>query len=111
MSFTIVRNLDQFPSYPLLCRLAEQNRIRITGDEVAGSFLGRDVAGDYTFGEDAIRGRFAAHGVAGDFSFEVGKATVTVIQRPFWLPEMLLRSKIVEGLDLFRNEAASGRSL
>ena len=53
---------------------------------------------------------FAAHGVAGEFSFEVGKATVTVIEKPFWLPEMLLRSKIVEGLDLFRNEVGSGQS-
>ena len=110
MSFTIVRNLDQLPSYPRLCRLAEQNRIRITGDELAGSFLGREVAGDYEFGGDTIRGRFAAHGVAGEFSFEVGKATVTVIEKPFWLPEMLLRSKIVEGLDLFRNEVGSGQS-
>ena len=110
MSFTIVENLDQLPSYPLLCRLAEQNRIRITGDELAGSFLGREVAGDYEFGGDAIRGRFASHGVAGEFSFEVGKATVTVIEKPFWLPEMLLRSKIVEGLDLFRNEVGSGQA-
>jgi hypothetical protein len=110
MSFTIVRNLEQLPSYPLLCKLAEQNHVRVTGDEHTGSFSGRNVAGDYEFGEDGINGKFAAYGVTGQFSFEIGKATVTVIEKPFWLPELLLRRKITEGLDMFWNELASWRS-
>ena len=110
MSFTISRNLEQLPSHPVLCKLAEQNHVGVTGDEHTGSFSGRNVAGDYAFGEDGIHGKFAAHGVTAEFSFEIGKVTVTVIEKPFWLPEMLLRHKIAEGLDTLGNELASWRS-
>ena len=110
MSFTITRNLEQLPSHPILCKLAEQNHVRVNGNEHAGSFSGRGVEGDYEFGEDGLHGRFAAHGVTGEFSFEIGKAAVTVIEKPFWLPEMLLRRQITEGLDIFWNELASWRS-
>ena len=99
MSFTITRNVEQLPSYPMLCRLAEQNHVHITGDEHAGSFSWEGVEGDYEFGEAGIHGTFAGHGVSGEFSFEVGKATVTVIKKPFWLPETLLKKKVTEGLD------------
>ncbi len=99
MSFTITRNVEQLPSYPMLCKLAEQNHVYITGDEHAGSFSWGSVEGDYEFGEAGIHGKFAGHGVSGEFSFEVGKATVTVIKKPFWLPEMLLKKKVTEGLD------------
>ena len=107
MSFTISRNLEQLPNHPVLCKLAEQKHVRIDGNEHAGSFLGRHVSGDYEFGEKRIRGRIAAYGVAGGFSVEIGKATVTVIKKPFWLPEMLLRRKLTEGLDTFCNALAS----
>jgi hypothetical protein len=90
----------------MLCKLAEQNHVRVTGNEHTGSFSCRGVEGDYEFGEDGIHGRFASHGVAGEFSFEIGKATVTVIGKPFWLPEMLLKQKITEGLDTLWNELA-----
>lgn len=90
----------------MLCKLAEQNHVCVTGNEHAGSFSGRGVDGDYEFGEDGIHGKFAAHGVTGEFSFEIGKATVTVIKKPFWLPEMLLKQKITEGLDALSNELA-----
>jgi hypothetical protein len=106
MSFTITRNLEQLPSYPMLCKLAEQNHVRVTGNERTGSFSCRDVEGDYEFGEDGIHGTFAGHGVTGEFSFEIGKAAVTVTDKPFWLPEMLLKQKITEGLDTFCNELA-----
>jgi len=90
----------------MLCKLAAQNHVRVTGNEQAGSFSGHGVEGDYEFGENGIHGTFAGHGVAGEFSFEIGKATVTVIEKPFWLPEMLLRQKITEGLDALCNELA-----
>lgn len=104
MSFTITRKLEQLPSHPLLCRLADQNHINVTGSERTGSFSGRGVEGDYEFAEDRVHGRFAGHGVTGEFSFEVGKAAVTITEKPFWLPEMLLQQKITEGLDTFCNE-------
>jgi hypothetical protein len=109
MSFTIIRNLEVLPSYPMLCRLAAQNDVRVTGNEHAGSFAGRDVEGDYEFGENGLHGKFAAHGVTGELSFETGKATITVIKKPFWLPEMLLKRKITEGLNMLCNELAQQR--
>ena len=78
----------------------------LTGNERTGSFSCRGVEGDYEFGEDGIRGTFAGHGVKGAFSFEVGKAAVTITDKPFWLPEMLTKQKIEEGLDTLCNELA-----
>jgi hypothetical protein len=99
MSFTIIKNLEQLPSYPMLCKLAEQNQVRVTGNERAGSFSGHGMEGDYKFGEDGIHGKFAGHGVTGAFAFEIGKASVTINDKPFWLPEKLLKQKIAEGLN------------
>ena len=106
MSFTIIKNLEQLPSYSMLCKLAEENHVHITGNEHTGSFLSHGVEGDYEIGEDGIRGKFTGHGVTGTFSFEIGKATVTVTDKPFWLPERLLKHKITEGLDTLWNELA-----
>ena len=94
----------------MLCKLAEQNRVHVTGNERAGSFSGRGVAGAYEFSEDRIHGTFAGHGVTGAFSFEIGKAAVTITDKPFWLPEMLLKQKISEGLDTLSVALASQRS-
>jgi hypothetical protein len=106
MSFTIIRNLEALPSYPMLCKLAEQNHVRVAGNEHAGSFSGRGVEGDYEFGADRLHGNFATHGVRGEFTFEIDKATVTIIKKPFWLPEALLRQKVTEGLDTLLKELA-----
>jgi len=110
MAFMIIKNLEQLPSYPMLRKLAEANHVRVTGDEHTGSFSSGDVEGDYQFREDGLHGTFATCGVTGEFSFEIGQATVTVIEKPFWLPETLLRHKIVEGLNTLGNELASWRS-
>ena len=83
----------------MLCKLAEQNHVRVTGNEHTGSFSCGGVEGDYQFGEDGIHGKFAGHGNMGQFSFEIGKAAVTITDKPFWLPEMLLKQQITEGLD------------
>jgi len=101
MSFTITKNLERLPSYPMLCQLAVENQVHVTGDERTGSFSGRGVAGNYEFGADSLHGTFAGHGVTGEFQFEIGQATVTITDKPFWLPEMLLKQKIAEGLDSF----------
>lgn len=106
MSFTISKNLEQLPSYPMLCKLAEQNSVHVTGNEQAGLFSCRGVEGDYQFVEDGIHGKFAGHGITGEFSFEVGKAAVTITDKPFWMPEMLLKQKIAEGLDALWKELA-----
>jgi hypothetical protein len=101
MSFTITRNLDRLPSYPMLSKLAGQKHVHVAGNELAGSFSCRGVKGDYEFGGNGFHGKFAGHGVTGEYSFEIGRAIVTIIDKPFWLPKMLLKQKITEGLDSF----------
>ena len=90
----------------MLCRLAEQNFVRLNGNERTGTFSSQGVEGNYEFGEDNIRGKFAGRGVTGEFSFEIGKAAVTITDKPFWLPEALLKQKIMEGLDTLCNKLA-----
>jgi hypothetical protein len=109
MSFTIIKNLEQLPSYLMLCKLAEQHRVNVTGNEHTGSFSCRGVEGDYAIEEDGIRGKIVSHGVTGMFSLESGKATITVIEKPFWLPKLLLTQKITEGLDTIWHELAQLR--
>jgi hypothetical protein len=104
MAFTITRNLEQLPSYSMLRELAGQHHVQVTGDECSGSFSCRGVEGVYEFGEDCLFGTIAGQGVTGDFSFEAGKAAVTVTDKPFWLPETLLKAKIAEGLDTLCTE-------
>jgi hypothetical protein len=106
MSFTIIKNFEQLPSYPMLCKLAEQNSVRVTGDEINGSFSGHGMEGDYKFGDAGIHGKFAGHGIKGTFSFEIGKAAVTIADKPFWMPETLLKQKITEGLATLLDELA-----
>ena len=101
MAFTITRNLERLPSYSLLCKLAEQKHVHVSGNECTGAFSCRGMEGDYQFGEDGIHGKFAGHGVTGEFTFEIGKVALTITDKPFWLPEMLLKQKIAEGLNAF----------
>lgn len=88
----------------MLCKLAEQNHVHVTGNELAGSFSCRGVEGDYEFGDQGIHGKFVGRGIAGEFSFEIGKASVTITDKPFWLPDILLKQKITEGLDTLCTE-------
>jgi len=106
MSFAVGKDLKQLPSYSMLCALAEQNHVSVTGNEQRGSFSSRGIAGDYEFGENGIRGKFAGHGVVGAFSIESARVTITVIEKPFWLPEGILKQKIAEGLETLCNKLA-----
>lgn len=92
----------------MLQKLAEQNHVHVTGNERTGSFSCRGVDGDYAFGEQAVRGKFGGHGVTGEFSFESGKAAVTISDKPFWLPEILLRRMIADRLEIVCNELTEG---
>ncbi|MBN2506774.1 MAG: hypothetical protein JXQ71_08780 [Verrucomicrobia bacterium] len=107
MSSPITRTLDRFPSHPLLCKLAQQHGVRVTGDARAGSFSGHGVEGRYAFGDDHVHGTFAGHGVTGEFSLGRGQAAVTITRKPFWLPETLLNERIGQGLDALRAALAS----
>lgn len=109
MSFTISRNLEQLPSHAMLRNLAEQNRVHLTGNESSGTFSCRGVEGGYESSAGGTHGTFAGHGVTGEFSFAPGKVAVTITAKPFWLPEMLLKQKITERLDLLCAELAGQR--
>jgi hypothetical protein len=99
MPFTIIKSLEQLPTYLPLRKLAEQNQVRVTGDEHTSSFSRRGVGGDYQFHRGGMQGKFSGHGVTGEFSLATGNPSVTAIEKPFWLPESLLKRKIAEGLD------------
>ena len=88
----------------MLCKLAEQNSVTVVGNEHAGRFQGQGGSGDYEIGADYVRGTFSAYGVGGTFECVPGQATVTVTDKPFWLPEALLKQKLTEGLERFCNE-------
>ena len=94
----------------MLCKLAEQNNVRVNGNQRTGSFSSQGVEGNYEFGESGIHGTFAGRGVTGEFSFEIGRAAVTITDKPFWLPETILKKKIMEGLDTLCNNLAERRS-
>ena len=94
----------------MLCKLAEQNHVRLTGNERTGSLSCRGVEGNYEFKEHGVHGKFAGRGLTGEFSFEIGKAAVTITSKPFWLPATLLKQKITDWLDAFCNKLAEPRS-
>jgi hypothetical protein len=104
MAFTINHPLERLPTFPLLCRLAEKHNVLLTGGDRAGSFARDGVAGNYEFGEAGVWGNFAAHGVKGNFALGTGQATITIEDKPFWLPETLLKQKITEGLESLLKE-------
>jgi len=106
MAFTILRTLEQTTNYQMLRKVAEEYQVQVMGDERAGTFSCRGVEGGYQCRENVLQGKFAGHGVEGEVLFADRTASVTVIKKPFWLPESLLRSKIEEGLDTFRRQLA-----
>ena len=110
MPFTITQPLERPPTFPELQALAGQHDVHISGTELAGDFCHPDpkqpkVQGDYTFEPNGdVRGNFSGHvfgKLAGSFAFTTGKAEVTIAERPFLLPEAVLRTKISEALKEF----------
>ena len=106
MSFTIIKNFEPLPDYARLRNLAEQNEVLVVGNEQAGSFSCNGVEGAYRFSEDRMLGKFIGHKVTGEFSWAAGQVTITVMGKPFWLTESLLKRKIVEGLETLLNKLA-----
>ena len=94
----------------MLCKLAEQNHVCVTGNERTGTFSFRGGAGTYEFADDGVHGTFAGHGITGAFSFEIGRAAVTITDKPFWLPEVLVKHKTGEALDALCAELTLRRS-
>lgn len=110
MPFTVTQPLERPPTFPELQELASQHEVRIDGNEQSGRFCHPDpeqpkVTGNYAFDPKGdIRGDFAGHVVgklAGTFEFTTGQAGITITEKPFLLPESMLRSKLSEALKEF----------
>jgi len=63
------------------------------------------VEGNYTFAQNGdLRGTFAGHvlgKLAGSFVVTTGKAEITITEKPFLLPEAVLKSKLTDALKEF----------
>jgi hypothetical protein len=110
MSFTVTHPLGRPPTFPELQELARQHDVQINGNELAGDCCHPDpeqprVKGNYTFEPNGdIHGDFTSHvlgKLAGTFVFMTGKAEVTITEKPFLVPEAVLKSKISEALKGF----------
>lgn len=116
MSLTITEPLERVPTFSELQALAQQHHVQINGDHLAGAFCHPDaqqpkVTGNYTV-ESGIRGDFTAHAmgkVAGTFELAAGKAEVTVTEKPFLLPDALLKSTLAKALKDFCSQFSASR--
>jgi tRNA U34 2-thiouridine synthase MnmA/TrmU len=110
MAFTITHQLGRLPTFPELQELASQHEVQINGNELAGGFCHPDpeqpkVKGNYAFEQNGdLRGDFTGHilgKLTGTFVFTTGQAEITITEKPFLLPEAVLKSKLSAGLKEF----------
>jgi hypothetical protein len=110
MSFTVTQPLGRLPIFPELQSLAGQHDVHIIGNELAGGFRHPDqeqpkVTGNYVFEPNGdIRGDFAGQllgKLTGRFVFTAGKAEITITEKPFLVPEAVLKTKLSEALKEF----------
>jgi hypothetical protein len=107
MSFTITQPLGRLPAFAEIQKLAEQHGVKIQGDERSGDFCHPNagqpkIAGHYTIGlNSGIRGDFSANvmgKLAGNFALMAGTVEVTITEKPFLLPEAVLKSTLSAAL-------------
>lgn len=110
MPFIVTHPLARLPTFPELRELAGQYDVRLDGNEQAGRFWHPDaeqprVQGNYAFAPNGnICGDFTGHVVGkltGTFEITPGEAGITITEKPFLLPEAVLKSKLAEGLKQF----------
>jgi hypothetical protein len=110
MSFTVTHQLGRPPTFPEVQALAEQHEVQINGNELTGGFCHSDperpkVKGNYTFEPNGdLRGDFTGNvmgKLAGTFEFTAGNAGITITEKPFLLPEAVLKTMLSEALKEF----------
>ena len=110
MPFTITQPLERPPTFAEMQLLAGQHDVQIHGNELAGDFCHPNseqpkVTGHYAFDPNGdIRGDFAASvmgKLAGSFALAAGKIEVTITEKPFLLPEAVLKSTLSTALKEF----------
>jgi hypothetical protein len=105
MPFTVTHPLGRVPTFPELQALARQHGVQINGNEQAGEFQHPKVTGNYVFEPNGdLHGDFISQALgklAGTFVFMTGKAGITITEKPFLLPEAVLKSKLSGELERF----------
>ena len=110
MPFAVTHPLGRPPTFPELQDLARQHEVQINGNARAGDFHHPNpeqpkVKGHYSFEPDGeIRGDFTSNVIgklAGTFVFKAGTAEITITEKPFLIPEAILKSKLSEALQEF----------
>ena len=101
MSFvlTLPYTEPRLPNLPQLEPVAARLGVTFHGDPMQGTYRGPGVDGDYRFQPERITGTFAGYGVRGDFSWESTHLTITVSEKPFFIPESLIRARVAAGFD------------
>ena len=108
MPFTITHPLGRVPTFPELQALAGQHEVQINGLDQAGTFrhpggAQPNVTGNYRFAPDgSLHGEFTGQvlgKLAGTFAFVTGRAEITITEKPFLLPEAVLKSKLAGELE------------
>ena len=110
MPTSITQQLGRPPTFAELQALAGQQGVQIRGSERAGDFCHPSleqpkVTGHYAFEANGdVHGDFTGHvmgRLAGSFALTAGKAEITITERPFLLPEALLKSMLSTALKDF----------
>jgi hypothetical protein len=110
MSFSVTQQLERPPTFPELQALARQHDVRINGNELAGDFCHPNpeqpkVTGHYAFEPNGdLRGDFTGHvlgNLVGSFVLTTGNAEIIVTEKPFLLPESVLKSTLSVALKDF----------
>jgi hypothetical protein len=110
MPITVTHELGRRPTFAELQALAGQHDVGIDGDEQAGDFRHPHsnqprITGHYTVDTDGnTRGDFTGNvmgRVAGNFALTMGKAEVTITEKPFLLPEAILENALMKALKNF----------
>ena len=110
MSLTITEPMGKVPTFSELQALALQHHVQIKGGPLNGNFCHPDaehpkVTGRYAIESNGnIRGDFTSHvmgKVAGTFAMTTGKAEIIINEKPFLLPEALLKSTLSAALKDF----------
>jgi hypothetical protein len=110
MPITVTQSLKRPPTFAELQALAGQHDVHIRGNELTGDFYHPDleqpkVTGHYAFEADGgLRGDFTGQimgTLAGNFALTTGKAEIAITEKPFLLPEAVLKSKLSAALKDF----------
>jgi hypothetical protein len=110
MHLAITQPLGRPPTFPELQALAGQHAVQISGNELAGDFCHPNpeqprVTGHYAFEPNGdFHGDFTGHvmgKLAGQFALTAGRAELIITEKPFLLPEAVLKTKLSAALKEF----------